>query len=79
MNFTCAQYIAMLADAQTALHKLMIGSKVETLRDGEMQLSYTKANLDALRTYIDMLQRHVDCCNGVRPNSRRVMHVLPLG
>lgn len=76
---TCAQYTTMLGEAQAALHALTIGSKVESLRAGEKQLTYTRANLDALRTYIDELQAKVDACNGIRPHGRRVMHILPLG
>lgn len=76
---TCAQYISILADAQTALHKLTIGNKVVALQDGEHRINYSKADIDQLRVYVDSLQSKVDCCNGIRGRSRRVMHIIPLG
>lgn len=75
----CEQYIANLAEAQSALHRLTIGGKVESVQDGEHRIAFTKADSAALRTYIDELQAKVDACNGLRPNPRRIMHILPIG
>lgn len=70
---TCAEYATLLADAQAALHKVILGGKVEMIRDGVNQLTYTKASLPDLRAYIAELQRRVDCCNGVRRRGRAIL------
>lgn len=75
----CSDYAAQLAEAKTALHKLTIGSKAESIHDGEKSLQYTRADLASLRSYVASLQAKVDACNGVRTNHRRIMNVLPLG
>jgi len=74
---TCAQYTTMLGEAQTALHKLIIGSKVEVLRDGEKAMTYSKAEIAQLRAYVADLQAKVNDCNGVASGRRRIIHFIP--
>jgi peptidoglycan hydrolase CwlO-like protein len=77
MTTACEQWIERLAEAEVALHKLAIGSKVEVLRAGEKQLTYTKAELGELRKYVDSLQAKVDACNGTRSSKKRIVQFIP--
>lgn len=54
-----------LTEAEAALHKLLIGQSVATLRDqnGEM-VTYQQASISKLRAYISDLQRQIDALNG---------------
>lgn len=76
---TCADYADKLHDAEDALHKLEIGTKVIMLRHGEKVVQYTPANVEHLRAYIASLKTKVDACNGVTTNRRRILRVLPIG
>lgn len=74
---TCAEWTERLAEAETALHQLRIGKKVEQLRYADKQTVYTTANLPDLERYVLMLQGKVDACNGVRPARMRRITVIP--
>lgn len=74
---TCAQYIARLEAAETALDKLLTQGKVEVLRDGEKSLTYTRANIADLQNYVERLQAKVDACNGVRSSKKRLIQFTP--
>lgn len=74
---TCAQKQALLAEAETALHKLMIGSKVESIHDGEKTLQYSRAELKALREYVQSLRDQVAACTGATTLRRRVIGIIP--
>jgi|GEM_PF-191231 len=45
-----------LADAKSKLHKLVTGSLRETVRDGDVTVTYTQANKGALEKYIEQLE-----------------------
>lgn len=62
----CEQAALWLAQAKSAMHALMTGSKVEALTHADKMLRYTAADIDALRQYIRALQAQVDSCNGTR-------------
>lgn len=74
---TCAEWATKLAEADAALHKLLLGGKVEVLRDGEKTLQYSAANLGELRRYVEYLQAKVDACNGATPNKKRIVRFIP--
>ena len=74
---TCADYQTRFDDADQALHKLLIGSKSETFRHGENQLTYTKASLPELQRYVQYLQGKIDACNGAKVNKHRVFGIIP--
>ena len=46
----------LLAEAETALHKLRIGAATASLGYGDRQVTYTKANLGDLKRYIAELK-----------------------
>ena len=47
---------ARLDEAETAYHRLMTGSLEESIGLGDMQVRYTRVNLDALAGYISQLK-----------------------
>jgi hypothetical protein len=50
----------MLAEAQTALHQLMIGRRsVKVIADGGYTIEYTAANIVKLKAYIAELQAQI--------------------
>jgi hypothetical protein len=50
----------LLAEAQTALHRLLIGEGVVTARDSNGELvTYTPANASRLRAYIQELKTRI--------------------
>lgn len=74
----CAEWTTDLADYKAALKAAISGKKVESMQDGEKQLSYSRIDIDTLRATIADLQGKVDRCNGCARNTRRVLHVLPM-
>lgn len=76
---SCSTLATWLTQAETALHALETGTKVEVLRHGEKSLTYSRADVDKLRAYIARLQSQVDACNGLTTNRRRILRVLPIG
>lgn len=77
---TCAQKQTWLAAAETALHNLATGSKVEVLKHGEKQLTYTSVNLGELRKYVRELSDQVAACTGDTSTlRRRAFGVIPQG
>jgi len=56
-----------LAEAQTALHKLMTGKKaVKVQKEGRM-VEFTPINISALRQYIQELEQKVNSASRRRP------------
>lgn len=53
---TTEEYLAMLTAARAALHKLLIGSGVETVDYQGRRVTYTKTDIGALRAYIRELE-----------------------
>jgi hypothetical protein len=74
---SCDQLAIWLSEAEDALHALQMGGKVESLRIGEKQMDYTKADVDKLAKYIARLQQQVDACNG-RTFRRGVLGIIPV-
>lgn len=63
-----------LAQAEEALHQLMLGKATVTLSYGERRVDYTQADRAALQTYIAQLQRQV----AGRPARRgRLTYMVP--
>ncbi len=56
-----------LAEAETALHKLLTGTKLVQVGYGERRLQYTQANVADLRAYIAQLKGEIDPCKARRP------------
>lgn len=60
-----------LLDAQQALHDLMTGTKPIVVTyvqgDGQKSVTYTKANIDYLRGYIQELKAQLGITRGRRP------------
>lgn len=51
---------AMLAEAKTALHQLMIGRRsVKVIADGGYTVEYSAANIDRLKAYIADLEAQI--------------------
>lgn len=73
----CVLLRKRLAEAQNALHLLLTGRKVVSVRYGEKQTQYDAANIAALRAYIADLQHQVDACDGVTTNHRHVVQFIP--
>lgn len=76
---TCAELATRLAQAETALHALETGSKVERVQYGEKLVSYTPASIDQLRRYVARLTDDVARCSGSSAARRRAFGVIPLG
>lgn len=74
----CAEFTTQLAEASTALHKLLTGTKVVEMWHANKHVRYTDANLTALRAYVNDLQAKVNVCNGACTPTRR-FRFLPLG
>ena len=75
---TCDQLRTWLAQAETALHDLTIGSKVEQLRHGEKSLQYAKGDMDKLQKYVAQLRQQVDICDGTRQFRRGLVNIIPV-
>jgi gpW len=73
---TCAEYATRLGEAETALHKLSIGSAVETIQDGAERLTYKATDMAKLQAYVTWLQGKVNACNGT-PTRRRIIQFIP--
>ncbi len=66
-----------LSEAEEALHKLMTGSKAETLEKGDNRVTYTKADAGQLRQYIIQLRCQISDAGG-SPAPRRRAFVIDL-
>lgn len=60
----CSALRIQLAEAQNALHKLLTGTQAQTVNFGPSKsATFTAANIDQLRRYIDeMKQQLASCC-----------------
>lgn len=56
-----------LAEAEEALHQLQTGSKRERISRGGTDITYTRANVGALRRYIADLKAEIARAEGARP------------
>lgn len=63
-ELTTAQKIT---EAETALHKLLTGTKLVQVGYGERRIQYTQANIQALREYIATLKGEADPTKQRRP------------
>lgn len=73
-NFGMTDLITLqtrLAEAQTAYHRLITGSLEESISLGDMNVRYTRANLDALERYIRNLQAEIAAAGGGSVIARR--------
>ena len=73
---TCAEYATRLGEAETALHKLSIGSAIETIQDGVERLTYKATDMAKLQAYVTFLQGKVNACNGIATR-RRIIQFIP--
>jgi len=67
----CAIYRSKLADADTALHNLMLGQGVQSIRYGEKETRFTRANINELQKYHAWLTDLVCACDGGDCNRRK--------
>lgn len=63
-----------LAQAEDALHQLMLGKATVTLSYGERRVEYTQADRAALQTYVSQLRRQVA---GLKPRRGRITYMVP--
>ncbi len=68
----CTKYRTRYEEADQALHKLRTGSRTESLRMGEKQLTYTRASMAELVSYVSWLKSKVDACDGKCAKSRMI-------
>lgn len=66
---TLTQY---LAEAETALHKLLVGEKVQTVSYNGQSVQYTQANLGDLRAYIQSLKAQLGQVSSARARPRGI-------
>lgn len=59
-----------LAQAEDALHQLMLGTRTVSLSYGERRVQYTEANRKDLETYIARLKRQI----AGKPARRGTLH-----
>lgn len=76
----CAIYRARLAEADTALHNLMLGKGVQSIRYGEKETRFTRANINELQKYHAWLTDLVCGCDGgdCNRNIRRAIAFIPI-
>jgi len=67
-----------LTEAETAYHRLQIGSQEESIGLGDMQVRYTKANADQLAAYIAGLKTEIAAAGGTVSGLRRRAFVVDL-
>lgn len=75
---TCAQLQTWLAAAETALHEVTIGKRVQMMMYGSKSITYTQANVSELRSYVTALRDQVAACTGTRRNVRRRIGIIPV-
>jgi gpW len=76
---TCDETKALLAEAEAALHQVLIGGAVTLRHYGDKQTNYAPANANALRSYVEDLRNEVHACNGVTVRRRRAIYFTPVG
>lgn len=75
---TCSQLQTWLTAAETAMHQVAIGSKVEVTQYGTKSITYTRANLGELKRYVAELRDQVAACTGDSTRrKRRVFGIIP--
>lgn len=72
----CKTYRQRYEEADQALHALLTGSKSESVRMGEKQVTYTRASISELQRYVAYLKTKVDACDGKCARSR-LIGVIP--
>lgn len=60
-----------LLEAELALHKLQTGAQEMQIEHGDMRVAYTKADVAALRGYIDDLKSQIIAAGGTVEGLRR--------
>lgn len=68
-----------LADAETAYHKLVTGTKTVEIQHGEMRQKYTETTMANLRAYIEDLKSQIEALGGSDVGQRRRMLEVNLG
>lgn len=67
----CATKKLWLAQAELALHNLLIGSAEESVQFGPSKsVTYTRADINQLKAYIADLKNQVAECEGLQPARR---------
>lgn len=64
-----------LSQAETAHHKLLTGSLVETLQHGDQITRFTPANIDKLEAYIASLKSKIAGLEGTSSQRRRPINL----
>lgn len=68
----CATKRIWLAEAENALHKLMTGSKSQTITFGSgKSVTYNTASISKLQIYINDLRQQVAACDGTASTTKR--------
>ena len=73
---TCAELEDQLAEARTALHKLMLGGVPQRVRFGEKEVAYARNRADDLQAYVNRLANQVAACRGISP--RKAFGIIPV-
>ena len=71
-----AELQARLAEAETAYHCLMTGALEASVGSGDMQVSYTRANVADLRAYLGDLRRQIAAAQGISRGGCRRLEVV---
>jgi hypothetical protein len=76
---TCAEIAKRLGEVKAAIHNLLIGKGTQSVTYGDQQVTYTKADLSAMRAYADDLARESDrqCGTCYGRERRRVIQAVP--
>lgn len=67
-----------LAEAESAYHRLLTGSLEESIGLGDMQVRYTRADVDKLAGYVSALRAEVADLGGTGTGNRRRAFVVDL-
>lgn len=60
-----------LAEAELALHRLLTGTAEQTVQFGPSKsVTYTQANINQLKVYINDLRNEIAVCEGQEPAKR---------
>lgn len=74
---SCATLQTWLTEAETALHKVQTGQKVEVTQYGTKSITYSRVNVGDLQRYVLELRDQVAACSGTSRNRRHYIGVIP--
>lgn len=72
---TTEQLQTWLTEAEAARHKLATGSQTASVKSGDREVTYSKADLDKLSSYIAGLQSQLSSALNTPETQRRPIHL----